>query len=258
MQATETPAKQRKDTRRLKRVPLSLPVKIEGQDTIESAWQEITRLKDVSSFGAAFTLSRPVKRGRLVKMTLPMPRQMRCYDFFESQYHVWGVVRRCIQIESLERETYFLGVAFIGKVPPKTYTEDPALLYDVSHRSEEEQGLWGIRRAETETDESHLPKEDRRHSRFHIPINLTVESIDRHGVVLETEPTVTENISLGGALIYTSLMVEVGSFLKIKSSQYETSIKALVRGRRVGPDGIPRLHIEFIDHFFPLSGIESA
>jgi hypothetical protein len=29
-----------------------------------------------------------------------------------------------------------------------------------------------------------------------------------------------------------------------------------VRGKRVGADGIVRLHIEFIDHLFPLEGIE--
>jgi hypothetical protein len=29
-----------------------------------------------------------------------------------------------------------------------------------------------------------------------------------------------------------------------------------VRGRRIAPDGISRLHIEFVDRFFPLERIE--
>ncbi|MDH3493761.1 MAG: PilZ domain-containing protein [Acidobacteriota bacterium] len=257
MQATLTPSEEKQDTRRLKRIPINLPLKVEGKDTVDSLWEEISRLRDVSSFGAGFTLSRPVKRGRLVNLTLPMPRQMRCYDFFESQYHVWGIVRRCIPIDNSKMESYLIGVAFIGKVPPKTYIDDPAQLYDVSHRSEKEQGLWEIRHAVSEPDESHLPKEDRRHSRYEIPINMEVDAVDSKGNVVESEPTVTENISLGGASIFTSLTVEIGSFLRVTCNQYHMTIKAIVRGRRVGPDGIPRLHIEFIDHFFPLSGIET-
>lgn len=68
--------------------------------------------------------------------------------------------------------------------------------------------------------------------------------------------TVTENISLGGASIFTSLNVEVGDFLRITSEQYKTTIISIVRGKRVGPDGIPRLHVEFVDRFFPLEGVE--
>ncbi|MEZ5308703.1 MAG: PilZ domain-containing protein [Pyrinomonadaceae bacterium] len=256
MEATLSPTATANEARRINRMPLSLPVRIEGKDAIDDPWQEITRLRDVSAFGAGFTLTRPVKRGRLIKLTFPMPRQLRCYDFFESQYHVWAIVRRCLPLANAQGESYLLGVAFIGKVPPNTYINNPAQLYDVSHRSQEEKGLWEIRHADSYPDESQLPKEDRRHSRFDIPLNLEVERLDRAGSVLESEPTVTENISLGGASIFTTMTVEVGSYLKITSNQYRASIKAIVRGRRIGPDGIPRLHIEFIDHFFPLSGID--
>ncbi len=256
MQATLTPTQDETNTRRINRMPLNLPLRVEGHDSPEVKWEQITRLRDLSSFGAGFTLSRPVKRGRLIKITLPMPRQMRCYDFFESQYNVWAIVRRCVLVENAERETYFIGVAFIGKVPPKSFQEDPSTLYDVSHKSDEEKGLWEIRAADLNPDESSVPKEDRRHSRYHIPISFTVDAIDQNGEVLESEPTVSENISLGGATVFTSLSAEVGSFLRISSAQYQTTIKAIVRGRRIGNDGIPRLHIEFIDHFFPLSGIE--
>lgn len=255
MQATETPVDKQLNTRRINRMPINLPVKIEGLDTADSAWEEITRLRDVSAFGAGFTLSRPVRRGRLIKLTLPMPRQMRCYDYFESQYTIWAIVRRCLPMDSGDTESCFLGVAFIGKVPPKSFLEDPSLAFDITHKSDEEEGLWEIRRAESVDDESHLPKEDRRHSRYDIPVNLTVEIMDKDGRVIESEPSVAENISLGGACILTSLTVEPGALVRVSCPQYDVTIKAIVRGRRVGPNGIPRLHIEFVDQFFPLSGI---
>ena len=239
------------ETRRIKRLSLTLPMRVEGKDDPNDKWDEITHLKDISPFGAGFMLKRPVKRGRLVQLTLPMPRQMRCYDFAEAQYKVWGIVRRCI---TQDNKGYFIGVAFIGKMPPKSYFDNPASIYEISKRDEE--GLWQITSAPSEPDESNIPKEDRRHSRYGIPINMNVQVIDKNGNVLQSESTVSENISLGGASIFTSFNLEQGTYLKVTSLQYETSIKAIVRGRRLGPDGIPRLHIEFIDNFFPLEGID--
>lgn len=257
MPATLTPETDTTETlesRRIQRVPLTLPLRVEGKDDPEDQWDEISRLIDISPFGAGFNLKRPVKRGRLVQLTLPMPRQMRCYDHMESQYKVWGIVRRCLPLEGYDEEGYFIGVAFIGKTPPQSYLNNPSQIYEISHRADE--GLWEIKNAPAIPDETNVPKEDRRHSRYAIPVNLTVDIIDKDGNILETEPTVSENISLGGASIFTSLNVNSGSYLKVTSEQYKSSIKAIVRGKRIGSDGIPRLHIEFIDNFFPLEGIE--
>lgn len=244
-----------KEDRRLQRIGLALPIRIEGKVDHEVAWSEITRLQDVSAFGAGFNLNRPVKRGRLVAMTLPMPRQLRCYDYMEPQYRVWGLVRRCISVKnSVDAEQYAIGVAFIGKAPPASYKENPAKLYEITQL--EEKGFWQVIEAPAMPDERDLPKELRRHSRYQIPVSLLLEILDEEGNVLTAEMTVTENLSLGGASVFTSLSAETGSFLRVSSEQYNTTIISVVRGKRLGPDGIPRLHIEFIDHFFPLEGIE--
>jgi hypothetical protein len=50
--------------------------------------------------------------------------------------------------------------------------------------------------------------------------------------------------------------VEIGEFVRVKSENYNVSIISIVRGRRIGQDGIPRLHVEFVDRLFPLEGIE--
>lgn len=244
-----------KEDRRIQRIGLALPIRVEGKVNKEVAWNEITRLQDVSAFGAGFNLNRPVKRGRLLALTMPMPRQLRCYDYMEPQYRVWGLVRRCVTIKnSIAAEQYAIGVAFIGKHPPLTYREDPAKLYDIIKL--EEKGFWQIVEAPDRPDERDLPKELRRHSRYQIPVNVLLEILDEEGNVITAEMTVTENLSLGGASVFTSLNADVGSFLRVTSEQYNTTIISVVRGKRMGPDSIPRLHIEFVDHFFPLEGID--
>ena len=247
---------QDKEDRRIKRISLALPTRIESKVNNSTAWNEVTRLNDVSAFGAAFNLRRPIKRGRLVYMTIPLPRQLRCYDYMEPQYRVWALVRRCISVSksSDAAESYAIGVAFIGKHPPVSYKENPARLYDITEKAGD--NLWHIAEAEANPDESALPKDCRRHSRFGIPIGITLETVDADGNVFNHEMTVTENISVSGAAVFTSLEAEVGSFVRVKSDQYNVSIIAIVRGRRIGKDGISRLHVEFIDRFFPLDGIE--
>ena len=104
-------------------------------------------------------------------------------------------------------------------------------------------------------DERDIPNELRKQTRLFIPEPLLVERLDDGGGVLQSETTVTENISLGGASIFTSLAATKGSFLRVTSERFDVTILSVVRGQRVGPDGITRLHVEFIDKYFPLEGI---
>lgn len=219
-------------------------------------WNEITRLSDVSAFGAGFSLKRPIKRGRLVLLTIPMPRQLRSFDYGEPQYRIWGVVRRCLSVGSTQNPDYSVGVAFTGKTPPPGYLEHPSMLYDIAHRAGGE-GFWHLTPANLMADESGLPKDIRKQTRFFIPEALVVEKVDEAGNVLESETTVTENISLGGASVFTTLKADTGSFVRVTSQRFDVTILSVVRSQRVGEDGITRLHLEFIDRFFPLEGIES-
>ncbi len=244
-----------KEQRRIQRYALSLPTRVEVKVDSKFSWNEITRMEDVSAFGAGFILKRPVKRGRLIMVGVPMPRQLRCYDYLEPQYRIWSLVRRCIPITSNPgAENYAVGVAFVGKHPPREFIENPAKLYDLSHR--DDGGLWQLVEADPLPDESDLPAYLRRHTRFAIPEALVLELLDENGDVAASEVSVTENLSLGGAAVFTSFNVEVGSFLRVKSERFSITIISVVRGKRVGADGIVRLHLEFIDHLFPLEGIE--
>jgi hypothetical protein len=242
------------ENRRIQRYSLALPARIEVKVDSKVSWNELTRLEDVSAFGAGFQLKRPVKRGRLVVMSVPMPRQLRCYDYLEAQYRIWGLVRRCVALgNNPAAQTYGIGIAFIGKNPPRSFVDNPAQLYDLSAR--EDGGLWQLVEADLQSDESELPMYLRRHTRFAIPEALLLELLDENGDVAASEVSVTENISLGGASVFTSFNVDTGSFLRVKSERHDMTIIAIVRGKRVGADGVVRLHLEFIDNLFPLEGI---
>lgn len=243
------------DNRRIQRYALALPTRIEVKVDRKSTWSEVTRLEDISAFGAAFNLKRPVKRGRLIMVSLPMPRQLRCYDYLEPQYRIWTLVRRCLPLgDNPGAQTYAVGVAFVGKNPPQAYVENPAILYDIADR--EDGGLWQLKELDVAANDSELPPELRKQTRFAIPESLVLELLDETGDVAASENSVTENISLGGASVFTSFNVEVGTFLRVVSDRHNVSIISIVRGKRVGDDGIVRLHLEFIDSLFPLSGIE--
>ncbi|MFL6468278.1 MAG: PilZ domain-containing protein [Pyrinomonadaceae bacterium] len=243
------------ESRRIQRYALALPTRVEVKVDTKFSWNEITRLEDISAFGAAFRLKRPVKRGRLMMISLPMPRQLRCYDYLEPQYRIWGLIRRCLALgTSPAEQSYAVGVAFVGKNPPHAFLENPAKLFDTTER--EDGGLWQLREMDEFPDESELPPHLRRHTRFGIPESLVIEMLDENGDVVASEVTVTENLSLGGASIFTSFNVEPGAFVRIKSERHDISIISIVRGKHVAPDGIARLHIEFIDNLFPLEGIE--
>jgi hypothetical protein len=110
--------------------------------------------------------------------------------------------------------------------------------------------------ADLQADESSLANDLRKQTRFFIPEALRLEKVDEAGNVLEFESTVTENISLGGASVFTSMNSPTGSFVRVISDRYDVTILSVVRGSRTGQDGITRLHLEFIDRFFPLEGIE--
>ena len=243
-----------KEERRVQRYSLALPTRVEVRVDRNVSWNEVARLEDVSAFGAAFILKRPIKRGRLLVMSVPLPRQLRVYDFLEPQYRIWGLVRRCLPIQSSGEQKYAIGVAFIGKHPPRSYMENPSTLYDLTER--EEGGLWMLRDADTNEDETDLPPDQRRQTRFPIPEQLLVELLDENGDVIASETSVSENVSLGGAAVFTSLDVQEGTFLRVTSERHNVSIISIVRGKHVGPDNIPRLHLEFIDHMFPLDGIQ--
>jgi len=225
-----------------------LPVRVHCRETTDLQWTEITRLIDVTPFGAGFTLKRPVEKGRLLHMTIPMPRQLRVFDHVEDQYRVWALVRYIRRAVSPDSTPQFeVGVAFIGKRAPRSYEENPAKRYEIGALSAE--SLASLQ----ELQEEELASSDKRRlTRHNIPVDMLIETLDDQGGVEKSEHTVTENISLRGAAIYTTLELPVGRFIRLSSEQYKVTIYAAVRACSMGPSGVPRIHVEFVDREWPL------
>jgi PilZ domain len=241
------------------RIKLALPVRVVCRESAGHEWTEMSRLQDVTPFGARFMLTRPTEKGRLLHVTLPMPRQLRCFDHIEDQYRVWALVRRVTpQMErgpagGEEQLRYDVGVAFTGKHPPASYVQDPATLYDVDAISPDS-NLWHVREVGAEEKQSAAARSTE--TRLQMAVPVLVEVFDEEGRVSASEQTVTENISRRGAAVWTTLKVDRGRFLRLTSTDTGLSVVAAVRGARTGPDGIPRLHLEFIDRQWPLDGLE--
>ena len=253
--AKVVPAVER-ENRRIQRISLPLPMRVEALIDGNAGWNEVTRLNDVSAFGAGFILKRPIKRGRLVLLTLPMPRQLRSFDYGEPQYKIWALVRRCIQVGSgYQSQEFSVGVAFTGKKPPEGHLDHPSRLYEIAYRDESSGGLWHLEIADLRADDSGLSKELRKQTRYFIPEALQLEQVDEAGNVIFAEATVTENLSLGGAAVFSTLKASAGTFVRVTSERFNIKILSVVRGTRTGSDGITRLHLEFIDRLFPLEGI---
>src|SRR5947209_3510074 len=161
-------------SRRLReRVKLALPVRVHCRETAEHEWSEMSRLVDVTPFGARFGLTHPIERGRLLHLTLPMPRQLRCFDHVEDQYRVWVLVRNIKMVEGAgdKPARYEIGVAFIGKRPPESFERDPTTLYDVAS-SVTEAGLSNVSERESRATSADDPRPETRHN---IPIEVIVE-----------------------------------------------------------------------------------
>ena len=242
-----------KSRRSRERLRLSLPVRVMCRESVDHQWTEVTRLEDVTPFGTAFTLTRPTEPGRLLHLTLPMPRQLRCFDHTEPQYRVWALVRKVKILESNSAGTaqFSIGVAFVGKHPPASFEKDPATRYEIEPGATAS-GLWHVRpQSPGTTAKSRSPE-----TRLHMPIEVVIEVLDEKGQVSAREETVTENISRRGAAIYTTLQIKRGRFVRLTSMRHGLTVAAAVRACRTGADNIMRMHLEFVDQQWPLEGVE--
>ena len=235
---------ERKWKRIRERLALQLPVRVRVRETTDFEWTEVTRLMNVTPFGAGFTLKRPTERGRLLHMTIPMPRQLRVFDHVEDQYRIWAIVRYLKTKVTQNVFGFEVGVAFIGKRAPVSYESAPWKRYEISNNTFDALATVDELRALT-------PKQ-KAQTQLSIAVDMCVEELDLDGAISHSEHTVTENISPQGATLFTTLEIPMGRFIRLTSEQYGVTAHAAIRSRSIGADGIPRIYIEFIDRQWPL------
>ena len=232
---------------------LALPARIYVRESRDDEWTVMTRLVDVTPFGARVQLSRPIDIGRLLQLTIAMPRKLRAFDHVEDQYRVWAIVRN---VKLLEQTTpkdplVEVGVAFIGKRPPHSFADHPERRYEIA-QTKLESALWAAREDSVDQLAEVVNTEDKRkESRQLIPVDVVIQVFEADKLV-NNEQTVTENISRSGAAVFTAMDVGPGTFVKMTSDRYNTTALAVVRARRVGRDGFTRLHLEFVGSEWPI------
>ena len=234
-------------TRLVKRLSLTLPIRVFCRESSDYEWTEQSRLIDVSQFGAGFTLTRPVDVGRLMRLIIPLPQKLRCFDHMEAMYSVWSLVRHASPISKVSGSgsTLFrVGVGFVGKETPFSYKEDPTIRYEPVPIRIGNNSVVRLRR--------HATPGERRETRLIIPLEVLVETLDEQGKTAMQEYTVTETISSLGTCVPTNLDVGVGRIVKINGIRDQVSVFAAIRSRNVARDGVARLGLEFIGGRWPL------
>jgi PilZ domain len=219
-------------------------VRVTCRETVSHEWVEMSRLVDVTPFGARLQLKRPTETGRLLLLTMAMPRQLRCFDHVEDQYRVWSLVRnlRTLDPATHKGAVIEIGVAFVGKRPPASFQIDPSTRYDIANL---QSGMWAVEEESAELLAEVDPTDKRKESRHTIPTEVTLEVFGGERETPQVESTVTENISASGAAVFTALSLDRGRFVKLRTRD-GVEIMAVVRNRIIGPDGIARLHLQFI------------
>lgn len=211
--------------RKRDRLELHVPVRIRCRESDGSEWHELSKLEDVTQFGASFVMDHMIETGRILHLTTPLPWRLRLFDQSADLYRVYALVRWTRPLEGRQ----LIGVAFVGKTPPASYLHDPSRRYGTEGHGEK-----------------------RRESRIEAAIMVRVDTIDEGGDVVESESTVTTNISRHGATCYTALETRPGNFVRVTSQDGDATTTAIVRARGANASGIPLLHLEFVGPAWPI------
>lgn len=239
-----------KEKRSLERNHTSISVVVKGRDSIDTFWEEESKTINVSRLGANFNLIKECPPGQILFLMLKMPKNFRCYDWDKKLYPVWAVVQYCTPITRTGEIGFHIGVAFVGKDAPQSYQEDPKRTYKLVGMAED--GFWNL-------EESKIPYVYRVHPRFPYSIKVRVAIIDSEGNEIEVdENAVTNDISVGGAAVFSNLEVEVGDCVKFISEDYDFSSISLVRNRQKREGHEMMLHLSFSESKFPVYKLETS
>jgi hypothetical protein len=233
----DNPSERRRETR----MPLRIPVVVQGYDDSGGTWEEYATTLDTCAGGVAFAMPRPVTRGQVLHLALNMPRSMRQFDPEAPSYYVYAVVRD----SRTEGEASRVGVMFFGKEPPREFHRNPTARYllpsDVAAQAAPASP------AKTESEPEGRLDGRRASDRFDIFVNFDLVHTDEWGTVLAEEPTVADNMSAGGARLMTSFRLHPGDLLVLREKGGSFETRARVVNSYVGTDRIRRIHVEFLD-----------
>ena len=222
---------------------------IKGKDGHFKPWSETAYVTSLSKSGAGLFIKRQCQPGRLVSLILAMPGDLRRYDAEKKLYRIWGLIQYCYEAGGEDDPGFHVGVALVGRDAPNSYSKNPMQSYRVSGMGHD--GLWKIAELDTAFKQ-------RVSVRYWNQIDATLFQLDEQNHSIEAENTITENISESGASVYSELRLNIGDQVRFQSSSPAFYSLSVVRHRRIGTDNRTRIHLEFIEHTFPILDVKPA
>jgi hypothetical protein len=229
------------ERRRERRAPLHQVLVFQAYNSDGSTFEDRAELCDASTRGASFLLGQRLDPGRVLHLAAPLPRRFRTFDAETPSYFVYAIVRHAKAVE----EGWRVGVMFFGKEPPKGFDTHPGALYFLPTDSTQPVALSPQRVEQPEPEPD--PGGRRQSHRFRIFVDFVLRQVDEWGTVLAEELTVAENVSFGGACVYTSLPLRVGHIVHVQERGGSFEARAEIRDTYVGIDRIRRVSLSFLD-----------
>jgi curved DNA-binding protein CbpA len=213
----------KRERRRHQRFELSVPIRVSGYDRKGGKWNEMTHSIDASLTGAAMKLSIPVRKGMILKLSMPMPMTLRSHGFFENTYDVYAIVRR---VKHEDDSISLVGVEFLGEQPPEAYFAEP----------------WGIFQADTfDGQERRKVPRKKRNKLIHI------DYFDEDQKLILKGQGITEDISKVGLRVCVQASPRDFYMVKVSSNKGKLETLAFVSNRYTGEDGLERLCLTFVE-----------
>ena len=188
-------------------------------------WDETSTTTDVGQGGVALTLVRPALMGQVVLLSLPLPALLRRYEPNAASYRVWSLVRYV----STEGPPYRVGLMFFGRQPPRGHDKTPGALFFLPS---DPQPAWAVKRSS---------------ARYELILTIRLHRLDESCAGPPDELTITEDVSLGGAKVRTSLPVAKGELVQVEEVGGPFRASAVVHHVSLGEDKVTRLHLQFMD-----------
>ncbi len=207
---------------------------------------ELTQLLNATPRSATLSLARQPELGQLLCLTLPNSLRP---SGDGVRNNLWALVWATTETraEAGAQPRHDVSVVFVCEDVPTGREEECAPLF--AYLAEED----GRFRLQRMMADAKLGQHDKRkESRISIPVEVTLEMLNGDDAVTARELTVTENLSRGGAAVWTSLPAQEGQRVRLSSEPHGVALTAVVRLRRTGPDGITRLHLQFLYGRWPL------
>lgn len=209
------------NSRKSERLKLALPVQVSGYERASGEWSEVTETLDVSRTGCKITLRHRVGHRTIVRISLPLPSELRANAALDGNYDVYAFVRR---VDAPRDGHRIVALEFLGPEPPQAFREKP----------------WGSFRTKW------TGPERRRKPRFEKCELVAIQYLDEAMQPIRHDDAVTENISTRGMRIRLSTPAPEFDMIKVIRVGEKREMLSVASDRYFAEDGSERICLRFI------------